>query len=61
MFATAARIRICTEGPPRFSAALKTNAWYVLFLIILPARLGEAAAVLLFRRFLGQNAGARPR
>jgi len=56
--ATAARIRICTEGPPRFGAALRTNAWYVLFLVILPARLGEAAAVLLFRRFLGQNAGA---
>lgn len=31
------------------------TAWYVVFLILLPARLGEVAAVLLLKQYLNQN------
>ena len=55
---TAWRIRIFTGGVAPFTAALRTNAWYALMLIALPARLGEAVAVMLFRRHLGLATGA---
>lgn len=55
---TALRIRLFAGGRPTIATALKTNAWYVLLLVILPARLGEVAAILVFNRYLGQRAGA---
>lgn len=54
---TALRIRMFAPGPPPLGAALKANAWYVLFLVMLPARLGEVAAVFVFRTTLGQSFG----
>ncbi len=40
---TALRILIFSTGAQKFYSALYTNAWYVFFLIFLPARLGEIA------------------
>lgn len=55
---TALRIRIFAGNQTCYSPALKANAWYVLLLVILPARLGEVAAILVFERYLGQKYGA---
>ncbi len=55
---TALRIRLFTGMKVDVIAALQSNAWYSLMLIILPARLGEVAAVVIFRKFLKQHVGA---
>ena len=55
---TALRIWVFAARKPCVSQALKANAWYVLLLVMLPARLGEAAAVLVFKKYLGQGYGA---
>ncbi len=57
-FFTALRIRLFTGKKICRSDALRANAWYVLLLVLLPARLGEIAAVEVFRRLLGQTYGA---
>lgn len=55
---TALRIWLFAGRKPCLSDALKANAWYVLLLIMLPARLGEVAAVIVFEKQLGQKRGA---
>ena len=55
---TAIRIGVFTPSRPGFATCLQVNAHYVLLLILLPARLGEMGAVLLFRRHFRQGAGA---
>ncbi|HQX27335.1 MAG TPA: lysylphosphatidylglycerol synthase transmembrane domain-containing protein [Alphaproteobacteria bacterium] len=56
--ATALRLWLFAGKRPCMSEALKANAWYVLLLVILPARLGEVAAVVVLERYLGQKYGA---
>lgn len=55
---TALRIWLFAARKPCLSEALRANAWYVLLLVMLPARLGEVAAVLVFEKFLKQKYGA---
>jgi uncharacterized membrane protein YbhN (UPF0104 family) len=55
--AAAARIQMFTPGDNRYSTCLRVNAWYVLALIGLPARLGEVAGVFLFKKYLAQASG----
>ncbi len=55
---TALRLWLFAGKKPCVGAALKANAWYVLFLVILPARLGEIAAIVVLERHLGQKYGA---
>ena len=56
--ATALRLWLFAQRTPCLSEALKANAWYVLLLVVLPARLGEIAAVVVLERCLGQKYGA---
>ena len=56
--ATALRLWLFAAKKTCMGAALKANAWYVLLLVILPARLGEVAAILVLERYLGQSRGA---
>jgi uncharacterized protein (TIRG00374 family) len=56
--ATALRLWLFAAKKPCLSEALQANAWYVLLLVILPARLGEVAAVVVLERYLGQKYGA---
>ena len=56
--ATALRLWLFAQKKPCLSEALKANAWYVLLLVVLPARLGEVAAVVVLQRYLGQRYGA---
>lgn len=56
--ATALRLWLFAGKKPCLSEALKANAWYVLLLVVLPARLGEVAAVVVLERYLGQRYGA---
>lgn len=55
---SAVRIKVFTPGRPPLAACLRLNAWYVLALIILPARLGDVAGMALFQRYLGQSTGS---
>lgn len=55
--ATALRLWLFAQKRPCLSDALKANAWYVLLLVMLPARLGEVAAVVVLERHLGQKYG----
>ncbi|MDA1076646.1 MAG: lysylphosphatidylglycerol synthase domain-containing protein, partial [Proteobacteria bacterium] len=55
---TALRLRMFALGKPGMRQALETNAWYVVLVLMLPARLGEIAAVAVFVRYLGQNRGS---
>ncbi len=56
--ATALRLWLFAAKKPCLNEALQANAWYVLLLVILPARLGEVAAVVVLERYLGQKYGA---
>lgn len=55
---TALRLWLFAGRKPCLSEGLKANAWYVLLLVVLPARLGEVAAVWVFGHYLGQKRGA---
>lgn len=55
---TALRIWLFAGKKPCVGSALKANAWYVLLLVVLPARLGEVVAIVVFERYLGQKYGA---
>jgi uncharacterized protein (TIRG00374 family) len=55
---TSLRIWLFAGGKKCISPSFRTNAWYVLLLVILPARLGEVAAVVVFKKYLGQKYGA---
>ena len=52
---TTLRIYLLTPNHPGLTACFKVTAWYVVFLILLPARLGEVAAILLLKQHLNQN------
>ncbi len=54
----AARIALFTGQLGRFAGSLQANAWYVILLVMLPARLGEVAAIFVFERFLEMKRGA---
>lgn len=56
--ATALRLWLFASKKPCLSEALKANAWYVLLLVVLPARLGEVAAVVVLEKYLKQSLGA---
>jgi len=53
---TTLRFYLLTPNQPKLSACFKVNAWYVVFLIMLPARLGEVIVILLLKQYLNQNA-----
>ena len=55
--ATALRLWLFAQRRPCLSDALKANAFYVLLLVILPARLGEVAAIIVLKRYLQQKYG----
>lgn len=55
---TSLRIWVFAARKPCLSQALRSNAWYVLLLVMLPARLGEVAAIVVFERYMGQKHGA---
>ena len=55
---TTLRIRLFAPTRPSLWSATLANAWYVLFVLLLPARLGEFAAVAVFERFLDLKRGA---
>ena len=55
---TSLRIWLFAGGRKCITPALRANAWYVLLLVILPARLGEVAAIVVFEKYLGQKYGA---
>lgn len=56
--ASSIRIWWLSDRRLRPGVAIAVNAWYMLYLIILPARLGEIAAIGLLQQKLGQTAGA---
>ncbi len=56
--ATALRLWLFAGKKSCLSETLKANAWYVLLLVILPARLGEVGAIEVLKRYLGQKYGA---
>lgn len=56
--ASALRLWLFAAKKPCLSEALKANAWYVLLLVILPARLGEVAAIVVLEKYLKQSRGA---
>lgn len=45
------------SGPKSWCGAFAANAWYVVGIAYLPARLGEAVGVWAVHRYLGQNSG----
>ena len=55
---TSFRLSLFAQKKSPLVQAFRANAWYVLLLIILPARLGEVAAVLVLERYLGQKRAA---
>ena len=55
---TALRLWLFAGKKPCLSEALKANAWYVLLLVMLPARLGEVGAIAVLKRYLNQQYGA---
>lgn len=54
---TAARLRTFTPGAQSFATHLRITAWFVLLLVVLPARLGEFAPLVLLRRYADQRTG----
>lgn len=54
---SAVRIKLLCTATPAFRDCLTVTAWWVLWLAILPARLGELAGVHMLRRRLGQSLG----
>ena len=55
---TAVRIRLFAPTRPTLGAASEANAWYVILVLSLPARLGDVAAIVVFERYLGLKKGA---
>ncbi|MBT8445603.1 MAG: flippase-like domain-containing protein, partial [Gammaproteobacteria bacterium] len=54
---TALRFRVLVRGRVRISSCLLANAWSVLLLLVLPARLGEVASVGAIVRYMDQPGG----
>ena len=55
---TALRILVFSTGIQKFHSAIYANAWYVFFLIFLPARLGEFAGIYVLQKHMQQTRGA---
>ena len=55
---TALRIQLFCSGQPKWTDALLANAWYSILIVLLPARLGELAAVVVLEKLLAQKRGA---
>lgn len=55
---TALRIQLFSTASQTFYSALYANAWYVFFLIFLPARLGEIAGIYVLQKYMHQSRGA---
>lgn len=55
---TSKRIQYCADSAVPFSRAVYSNAWYVLWLGVLPARLGEVAGIGVFKKVLGMSNGS---
>ena len=55
---TTLRLQLFTPNKPLFKDCLQVVAWFVVLLVILPARLGEVAIIVLIQRYLRQNAGS---
>jgi hypothetical protein len=52
---TTLRFYLLTPNKPMISSCFKVTAWYVVFLVLLPARLGEVIVILLLKQHLNQN------
>ncbi len=52
---TTLRFYLLTPNQTSMSSCFKVTAWYVVFLILLPIRLGEIAVILLLKKYLNQN------
>ncbi len=57
-FFTALRFKLFTPGNPPLIKCLELTAWFIISLIILPARLGEIAVIILLKNNLGQSTGS---
>lgn len=57
-FFTALRFKVFTPGNPPLKDCLEMTAWFIMSLIILPARLGEIAVIILLKNNLSQSTGA---
>jgi hypothetical protein len=55
---TARRIQYFAMSDANYGQGLYANAWYVMWLNILPARLGEVAAISVFKRVFSMPPGA---
>jgi len=52
---TAERLSLMAATHQPFAKALQANAWYSVLVLILPARLGEIAAILVLKKYLLQK------
>lgn len=52
---TAARLSLMANTHQPFFRALQANAWYSVLVVVVPARLGEIAAVLVMEKYLLQK------
>jgi len=52
---TAARLSLMAGTHQPFVRALQANAWYSMLVVVIPARLGEIAAVLVMEKYLLQR------
>lgn len=52
---TAERLLLMANTHQPFLAALRANAWYSVLVVVLPARLGELAAILVLEKYLLQK------
>lgn len=55
---TALRMQPFAAQPVSLAVCLRVTGWYVMWLVVLPARLGEVAAISLMRTHLGLRAGS---
>ncbi|MCG8450642.1 MAG: flippase-like domain-containing protein [Pirellulales bacterium] len=55
---TSLRVHKLNSGRLAFATSLRVTAWYVLFLLIIPARLGELSMVVLLNRHMNLSYGS---
>ena len=56
-FFTALRFQLFTPGNPSYNQCLKITAWFIVSLIILPARLGEILVIILLKKEFKLSSG----
>lgn len=54
---TAQRLSVMAGTQQPFLSALRANAWYSVLVVVVPARLGEVAAILVMEKYLKQKRG----